>query len=364
MARNSRVILEQNLAIYKQEVDAIADTYTAELLSDYGQHYTAYSRAAAEIFCTILQRGGKRLRGALVMNTYEMLGGGNRQLALRAALAIEIIHTYLLIIDDICDRSLMRRGGPTAHVMLTERHRQLRLKGDSEHFGLSQAINVAILGAHLAQRELTQLPTTDSSKLEVLHDLNSALITTIHGQINDLYNQSVQEVNESEVKQTLAWKTTDYSFKNPLQMGAILAQAGPESGGLLDEYAGHAGLAFQISDDILGTFGSSFESGKSAHDDMKEGKITILVSRALERADSQQRQALLKALGNQQLTPADLEKCRQIIEATGALDYARRVVHKHAAEAVQVLDSAPDSWSPGGVMFMRELARFITERVA
>lgn len=357
--------LHDRLTAYKQLLDGVIITYCDELLNASEDGFTSYSRDVVATYCDILRRGGKRMRGALVMNAYQMLGGTDQQVSLKAAQAIEMVHAYLLIVDDVCDRSLMRRGGPSAHVLLTEQHRAMQMKGGSEHFGVSQALNAALLGSHLAQLELTKLGVPDQFKLEVLHDLNQALVVTLHGQINDIFNEAIQHVSELDVEHALLWKTAHYSFETPLQMGVTLAQADdPVAAEIIREYSNHMGLAFQIVDDILGTFGNSFESGKSAMDDIKEGKVTLLISRALERATMDQREQLLGALGNQKLTPDELDACRQIIEDTGALDYARQRANNHAARAVEALDKAPGSWSRDGVAFLRELAGFVTNRKA
>lgn len=357
--------LHDRLAAYKQLLDNAINSYCDDLLHASEADFTPYSRDVIATYFDILRRGGKRMRGGLVMNAYEMLGGTDQQVSLKAAQAIEMIHAYLLIVDDICDRSLMRRGGPSAHVLLTEQHRASQLRGGSEHFGVSQALNAALFGSHLAQMELTKLAVPDSYKLEVLYDLNQALTVTLHGQINDIFNEAIQHVSEQDVEHALLWKTAQYSFEAPLQMGVTLAQGNdPVATDIIHEYSNHMGLAFQIADDILGTFGNSFESGKSAMDDIKEGKVTLLISRALERATVSQREQLLQGLGNQKLTPDELDACRQIIEDTGALDYARQRASNHAAQAAEVLTKAPGSWSRDGVAFLRELAGFVTDRKA
>lgn len=354
--------VREKLAAYKRLIDEAVQAYCDRLLVDCEREYTEYSRVATEAYCSVLRRGGKRMRGALVMNAYEMLGGTDKQVSLRAAVAIEMMHAYLLVTDDICDRSLTRRGGPTAHVLLADYHRTHHLHGDSAHFGISQALNAALLGSHLAQLELIKLPLNDTVKLELLHDLNEVLAVTIHGQFNDIFNEAVQTVNEAQVRNVLRWKTAYYSFLNPLQVGAGLAQADPAEFGILKDYADHMGLAFQIADDILGTFGNEADSGKSTEDDLKEGKITILVTRALERATSEQRQTILATLGDDQLRAKDYDLCKQVIEDTGALDYARQLADQHAHKAVVSLDAVPFSWDASGVAFLRDLASIVTNR--
>ncbi len=102
-----------------------------------GDEYGAYSRAAIESFVSILSRGGKRLRGVLTMASYEMLGGKDREMIIKAARAVEMIHAYVLMIDDIADRSDTRRGGPSAHKIMEEYHHANSLKTEDVHFGES-----------------------------------------------------------------------------------------------------------------------------------------------------------------------------------------------------------------------------------
>lgn len=350
------------LAEYKQRLDRAITDYCDNLLADTRNQFTTYSHDAMEAYCSILRRGGKRLRGALVMNAYQMVGGINMPLALEVAKAIEMVHTYLLIVDDISDRSEVRRGDYSAHILLQEYHHQHALQGDAAHFGESVATNAAMIGGHLAMLEIGRLNVAADVRVAILNNLNENLVITGHGQANDIFNEAVQAVDESQVQRMLTWKTAYYSFLNPLQSGALLGKADPADFGCLQEYAVHIGLAFQIADDILGTFGNEFESGKSAQDDIKEGKITLLVSRALARASGQQRQALLACLGNPTLTSQQHEQCKRIIEDTGALDYARKLAAKHAELAVIALETAPRHWGREHIGFLRAIASFVTAR--
>ena len=348
------------LSKYKRLLDARIEQYCQELLST-SEGYTQYSRVAADGLCQILRRGGKRLRGALVMNAYEMVGGADRQVSLRAGLALELIHAYLLIIDDICDRSVMRRGGKSAHVVLTDYHKEHTLHGDSEHFGMSVAMNTAMLGAHLAQVELTKLDVDETIRLAVVREVNEVLAQTIHGQFNDLFNEAVQRVSETEVMQVLEWKTAYYSFLSPIVVGMRLAGV-VEAPEVIKDYTRNLGLAFQIVDDVLGTFGNEFESGKSATDDMREGKVTLMVAYALEHATVNDRTEFLRWLGNEQITSEGLAVCKKIMQECGAVDYAKDSARSHADKAVAALDEAPTDWVARNVEFLRGLAEFIVTR--
>lgn len=354
----------QQLSRYKQLIDEDIAAYSRQLLDDWEVQYTPYSRDTAQAYCDILSRGGKRLRGALVMAAYEMLGGTDEQTALKAARIIEMIHAYVLIIDDISDRSDMRRGGPSAHRLLEEYHAQHGLHGDGAHFGAAQATNAALAGADLARRELGGLAVPAELRLEALNALHDNLIITVHGQLNDIFNEAVRDVSEDQVKSVLTWKTAYYSFLSPLSLGAILAGAGAEEREHLVDYSVNAGLSFQIIDDIIGMFGDATKSGKSAQDDLKDGKVTLLIARALAHADAAQKQHLLVTLGNRQLSSADYQRCKAIIEETGALHYARSLAARYGAAAAGSLDEVPSYWDEDKVRFLRGLAGYIVHRNA
>ncbi len=134
-----RTDVQKRLTIYQKAIDLEIHTYSEALLARTASEYTPYSYDALDSYMAILRRGGKRIRGALAMAGYHLAGGEDEQLARRVALVIELIHAYLLVIDDIADRSELRRGGPTAHKIIEAGHRARQLHGDSEHFGESIA---------------------------------------------------------------------------------------------------------------------------------------------------------------------------------------------------------------------------------
>lgn len=362
--KTNLAVFKAKLTEYKHQIDQDITAYSKHVQTSTLQQYGASARLVSDAYLEILARGGKRIRGALVMLGYEMSGGKNQAMILQAARAAEMIHAYLLIMDDIQDRSLTRRGGPTVPVMLAGYHRRNNLAGDAGHFGIALSLNAMGIGNHAAQMILANLDAPENLRLNVIGILNRTVIVTAHGQTNDIMNEVVAKVDEQDVERVLEWKTAHYTFLNPLHMGMVLAGADCHGTDAITDYAIHAGKAFQITDDILGVFGTEFDSGKSPMDDMKEGKRTVLSVYALEHAKSPDKNFLLQMLGNANISPAEFERCKDIFVETGALKHAQSRAAAHVEQALSSLESQAHRWSDEGVQFLRGLAQYLLTRAS
>lgn len=354
----------QQLARYKQLIEADIEAYGSHIKQSTATAYGQYPAAVADVYFDLLQRGGKRIRGALVMAGYEMCGGTDERMITRAATALEMIHAYILIMDDIQDRSVLRRGKPTAHEMLAAYHRKQGLSGDAAHAGVALAINAALAGNHAAQMLLSGLQVEDELKIKVLGIVNYTMVTTAHGQTTDIINELATTVSDADIVHTLEWKTAHYTVLNPLCTGMVLAGAGCEDTDAIRDYALHVGKAFQITDDILGVFGSPTKTGKRSGDDIKEGKKTVLTQYALGHASPDEQLFLKKCLGNQEVTDADLQQCQKIIKRSGALGNASDMAKHHSMAALDALAVADRPWKPDQVAFLEGLAQTIISRSA
>lgn len=353
---------QSKLQGYKSSIDQEISSYSRQSQKSTLQDYGRYSRLTSDVYLDILSRGGKRIRGALTILGYEMCGGTDLQMIVKAARAIEMIHAYMLIIDDIQDRSTMRRGGASAHSALANYHREHQLSGEADHFGVALALNSALAGAHAAQMTLANLDVNNEYVIKVLSILNRTMVVTAHGQTNDIVAEVVADTSAEDVENILEWKTAHYSLLNPLHTGMVLAGAGCSDTDAITPYAIHAGKAFQITDDILGTFGTEFESGKSPMDDIREGKKTMLSVYALNHAKDADKNFLIQMLGNQQLTQAEFDRTKDILLKTGSLTYTRDKAAKNVKQAIQSLASAPEQWDQEALRFLNSLARFILAR--
>lgn len=357
-------VFKRQLEAYKQRIDDDIDAYGKQVQKSTLQRYGKNARLEVDTFLSILERGGKRIRGALVILGYEMSGGTNKAMILQAARAIEMIQAYILMIDDIQDHSIMRRGAPAAHVMLSDHHEKHELAGDSAHFGISVALNAAISGMHAAQTILANLDAPEDLRLKAISIMNQTMVVTAHGQTNDIMNEVVAEVSQADVERVLEWKTAHYSMLNPLHMGMVLAGADCAATDAITDFAMHIGKTYQITDDILGTFGSEFESGKSPMDDTREGKRTPLTVYALEHSDNGNKNFLIQMLGNDQLTPAEFHRCKDIIKESGALDYAHQQAKYHVEQALASLGAEAHRWTKEGTQFLRGLGLYLLTRTS
>lgn len=332
-------VFKDQLTEYKRLIDADIAICSKEIQKKTLQDFGSNSRIAIDAFLAILERGGKRIRGALTMVGYEMAGGTDKAMILQAARAVELIHAYLLVVDDINDRSPIRRGGLPAHLLLADYYRSKDLGIDDLHFGESIAYHASLVGCHTAIGMVAELEVDPELRLRALSALNKSLVVTGFGQANDVFNEvSGSEVDERAVNSVMEWKTAHYTFLSPLQLGIILAGGSDEQIDSLKNFAVNAGVAFQITDDNLGIFGTEFESGKSPLDDIREGKRTLLTIYALEHATDTDKNFLMQMLGNNALTQLEFQRVKDILQNSGALAYARDKAAKHVNKAKKALE--------------------------
>lgn len=301
---------------------------------------SADSAEALQCLIDFSARPGKRVRGALAWFTYDQLSQKSDELVgANLAVALELIQNYLLIIDDVMDRSDMRRGQPTVHKLYETK---LNSKSTQTHVSDMMAINIGLLGQHLANDLILNCHESDKNIKQTLNLLHQNIIMTVYGQIDDLLSAQHNSLpSQKTIYSIYEAKSSYYTFINPLQMGAALA--GKASQALLDtltEFGKPAGIAFQLKDDILGMFGDSRETGKPNLDDLREGKRTLLIAYTLEGADRKDQAFVLKHLGDSNITIANHRKVCEIIEASGAKQRVEQEAFASAQTAINVINKS------------------------
>lgn len=309
-------------------------------------------------------QGGKRLRPALVYYTYRACGGSSDEEVLPLALATELLHTYLLIHDDIMDHAEVRRGLPAAHVRFRDAHRAQELSGDAADFGRS----VAILLGDLAQSWAVELAMGISAgrgavRRELARCFSAMCQEVIGGQYLELLVAQRRAANEEELLRVLRLKSGRYTAERPIQLGALLAGADPVTVAELSRYGAAVGEAFQLQDDLLGMFGDPGTVGKPVDADLKEGKFTFLIRRALDAASPEQRRALETALGHPEATSAEAGEARRVLEETGAHAAVTAMIDERLRAARSAQAGLADlGLAPDGRLFFEGLIGYLWER--
>jgi geranylgeranyl diphosphate synthase, type I len=353
---------EAQIDIHRRLINDDIAAYAVHARQSATEQYGPDGVLIIDAFLDMLERGGKRMRGSLVLTGYQMCGGQNMQMIVRAATAIEIVQSSLLILDDIQDRSDLRRAKPTVHKLLQSYHQEKKLHGDAEHTGMSLALNAMMAGEHAALMLIGGLDADAELRTKVHGIIDQTFVVTAHGQTVDILNECRDDVTEAAIDNVMEWKTAYYSVLNPLCVGMVLAGAGCEDTDAIRDYAIHTGKAFQITDDILGIFGEEAKTGKSPMSDIQEGKKTLLTLYALANATPQDAAFLRQNLGNPTITQADFSRCQHIIEISGAKKYAKDRAEVHVQAALRSLRSTPAGWQTEQITFLRDLVSGLTDR--
>ena len=318
------------------------------------------SRELTEVLTGFVARDGKRIRPALLYYTYRACGGVLDEQVMPMAMAVELLHTYLLIHDDIMDHADVRRGGPAAHVMYADLHRSRGWQGDSEHFGES----VGILLGDLAQTYSLELYSSVELAPEVAAEFRQQFSLmcqeVVLGQYLEMTAGYRDNLEEDELLRVLRMKSGRYSVERPVQLGYLLARAPEATRQALTVYGLKMGEAFQLQDDLLGMFGDAKTVGKPVGADLVEGKFTLLIHHALRHLSGEDRVALERALGNADLEPAEVLRVQRLIEVSGARQRVQEMVEerlRQAHESLEAIDLAED-----GAAFLEGLIDYLRGR--
>lgn len=356
----------QELKLFQQKFEPFFLDYLSQKKRSIDA-FTTDTLGVHDLISDLSTRQAKRLRASFAYFVYKMCGGTDEQPPLQLGIFLELIHTYLLIIDDIMDQGTLRRGQPTAHQHFEQAFPNLSHNNYSrthaEHFGISIAMNAGVLACHYAYELLADIDLSNQSRDRILRLSNQNLTKTGYGQIRDITNSILAEISEDEIFETLSLKSGIYTYSNPIAIGALAAGVSDKhSLQQLENYAIPGGIAFQIQDDIIGMFSETDEMGKSSLDDMREGKFTLLVQHSFAHADASQTHILNSVLGNPEATQEDLLTLRELMKDLGSYDYARSKAQELTDQALAALDTLPDSWNSEGIDYLRGISTYVINR--
>jgi geranylgeranyl diphosphate synthase, type I len=297
---------------------------------------------------TDLLAGGKRLRPAFCYWGWRAAGGEDCAQILTASAALELLHASALVHDDVMDGSDMRRGQPAVHRRFAARHDAEGWRGSAEAFGAGAAILIGDL-LQAWTEDLFHASGLPQAALRRGQPVLEAMRTEVFsGQYLDLVGQAAGSVTVESALRVITYKSAKYTIERPLQLGMAFAKGARKQGASQDRlsaaFAGYGvplGIAFQLRDDILGVFGDPAETGKPVSDDIREGKRTVLIALARERASTAQAAMLDRYLGDPLLSENAAAQIRAVITSTGALAECELMIEKSVREALSAVRDAP-----------------------
>ena len=305
-------------------------------------------------------RGGKRLRPIFCIYGYKCLREGNLEAIIETSIALELMQSYLLIHDDIMDEDELRRGKETFHVLCKDLCERQFGPNKSLKFGESIAIVTGDLLEAYGEDILAKSPFKSEYIKKALAAYAEIIENVGYGQILDITTERKGSFTQDEILMIHKLKTASYTIEGPLHIGALLAGADDADLKILSDYGIPLGLAFQIQDDILGLFGSEERTGKPVGSDIREGKKTLLILHALERCSENEKEQILNAVGNEQVTAEEIETVRAIVRRTGSLDYSKQLVEKMIDKAVHAMKNS--EFRIEAKEFLVNIAAFIGNR--
>ncbi|MEJ8820746.1 polyprenyl synthetase family protein [Variovorax humicola] len=288
----------------------------------------------SEVSRYIISAGGKRLRPALLLLMSGALGYCGAQ-RFNLAAVVEFIHTATLLHDDVVDESTLRRGRATAN----------------ESFGNPASV---LVGDFLYSRAFQMM--LDADNMRVMQILAEATNVIAEGEVLQLMNMHDATLDEAAYLRVIRSKTAKL-FEASTRLAAVLAGSTPAVEEACATFGQALGTAFQVIDDVLDYAGDSSETGKNLGDDLREGKATLPLILAMQRATPEDSALIRKAIeaGDTEKLPAIVA----IVRATGALDATRAAAAAEAQRAIDALHGMPaNSYSQG----LLQLAAQLLER--
>lgn len=311
-------------------------------LGQYGQGIVAMLLAGSDLTL----RGGKRFRAALLAAAHQGVApGAPLSVALDAGVALELLQSYLLIQDDWMDGDLTRRGGASVHAALAAQFK-------SEHLGATCAILTSDLVWGFSLDTLTSLDVPAPRLIQAMRFFLKVHEDVVIGQHMDVLGSA------EDVEVMHALKTGSYTVRGPLLLGAMLAGAPAQTLGALERFAEPLGVAFQVRDDLLGTFGTAEQTGKPVGNDLTAGKRTILVTEAQRLLDAAHWQRVDRVLGHREAPAEAVCDATDAMVDGGVLDSVilrLKTLCDQAEHAVGELPLSADAqtWLRGAVSMLR-----------
>jgi geranylgeranyl diphosphate synthase, type I len=324
----------------------LVEARLTQVLDEMTSRWTRRQPGLGELFdelSAFIAAGGKRLRPLFCF--WGAVGAGASEDApdvVDLGAALELLHAFALIHDDVMDGSDTRRGRPSMHRRFEYRHAAERLGGERRRFGEGLAVLAGDLAFVLADTLVGRLP------IEVRTMWDELRIELTMGQWLDMVGAARRDRSPEVARWVATYKSGRYTVERPLQLGAALAGRNE----LIGQYATVGrplGEAFQLRDDLLGVFGDPRQTGKPVGADLREGKPTLLLALAVAGSDASRRCRLGRA-GAVDLTDDEVGEMVEVVRTSGAVETIERQIGDLVEQALDALDHCRIEPSAAGAL--------------
>ena len=323
----------------EEELKVYSDAFNKAMKNYFSKHDSKDMYEAAR---HIPFAGGKRLRPVLAMLSNEGTGGLSEDI-IPFGLALEIIHSFSLVHDDIMDKSTLRRNIPTVHVKYGE--------------------PIAILAGDLlfirAFDALTPYCKNPSLYSLISQRFIQAVIDVCEGQYLDMTFEKRSNVTKDEYMAMIEKKTAAL-FRVAAEGGSIVAGASPAVQKAMSSYGNALGLAFQIRDDALDMISDTETLGKDIGNDIRNGKKTLIAVHALQHASGKNKEILSLLFGNPKATDDDIKKVHKVFQDVGSIQFAEEKAREYSMTAIKSLSVLSESHAKD---VLSKIAEFAVTRV-
>ena len=330
----------------RAEIDQKMEAFFAEKISDTNKD-APEALPLAKVVNEFTMRRGKRVRPLMTIAGHSSITGNlDDPRLIKASLSVELLQSYLLIQDDWMDGDKLRRGKPSVHAGLLSDY-------PSAHTANSIAILVSDLASAFAEELLIDSGFESEACCRAMRSYSKMHQDVIYGQYLDVAGTGAIELVHH-------LKTASYTVTGPLLIGAELALANDEQRDTLRKFGDKLGLAFQLKDDLIGTFGKSTSTGKADDNDLKSGKRTALVDELLRRLDEREAQEIRTLFGQSQISDENVQQLRELMidkEVESTIESKAQALSR---EAIEILDSS-QLQDPGKNLLL-ELSEMLTNR--
>jgi geranylgeranyl diphosphate synthase, type I len=338
----------EQIAKHLTRVDRVLEQVATDLerlWADTGAYDdTLVERAVPALLVGAVRGGGKRLRPTMSYLGWLAVGGPDSGAGyddvVCVGAALDLLHAFALVHDDIMDESPSRRGSPTTHVLAADLHRAAAATGDGGRFGES----TAMLVGDLLLAEAGQLVACLPQPMRTLW--RSMVVELVAGQLRDLSGAATRRRDLEHARAVARAKSGAYSVQRPLQLGCLAARGSRQAMDCLTEYGRNVGEAFALRDDLLGVFGDPAETGKPVGEDLTAGKATVVLSVATAAlratngrgSNGDSTGDLLDRVGTALLTSDDVRTLQEEFRRRGVVDEVESAITARTEAALAALD--------------------------